>query len=294
MIGLNMQQELETEELYFESNDGTRLAYYLWRRQPHSQCRALVLLLHGIAFHARPYKIVAQSVVVEGATFAALDIRGHGQSSGTQSELPSTARMVQDISDWVEHLQATFIGVPTFLIAESMSGPYGTLYTLDHPGCVDGLVLIAPATLPNWRQLVMGDSLHTLVSAITKPHAPSIDLRGERLRMGSNEDEFPELRVRDPDAIQVVSPQYVLRIGKAIVRLMGRLSMTTATPVLILHGGSDNILSPFGSRILYHRIASSDKNLMILPGANHTLFWDQSSIAVYSIISEWIKARLPL
>jgi alpha-beta hydrolase superfamily lysophospholipase len=288
-----MQQELETEELHFEASDGTRLAYYLWQQQPPSQCRALVLILHGIAFHARPYKIVAQSVAVEGATFVAMDIRGHGQSSGTPGELLSTARMVQDISDWVEHLQATFIGVPTFLIAESMSGPYGTLYTLDHPGSVDGLVLIAPATLPSWRQLVMSDSLNTLVSAITKPFAPSIELSGERLRMGSNSDEFPELRVRDPDAIQVVSPQYVLRIGEAIARLMGRLSMATATPVLILHGGSDKILSPFGSRVLYHRIASTDKNLMILPGASHTLFWDESSAAVYSIIGEWIQGRLP-
>ncbi len=289
---MNIQQELETEQLFFGADDGTQLAYYLWQRQPPSKCSALVLILHGIAFHGRPYKIVAQSVVVEGATFAALDIRGHGQSSGKSGELPFTPRMVQDINNWVEHLQATFIGVSTFLIAESMSGPYSTLYTLDHPGSVDGLVLIAPASLPTWRQLVMGDSLNTLVSAIAKPFAPSIHLAGERLRVGSNDDEFPGLRVRGTDAIQMVSPQYLLRIGEAIAWLMGRLSMTTATPVLILHGGSDKIPAPFGSRVLYHRIMPPDKNLMILPGANHTLFWDQSSAAVYSIICEWIQGRM--
>ena len=233
-----MQQELETKQLFFEADDGTQLAYYLWQRQPPSKCRALVLILHGIAFHGRPYKIVAQSVVVKGVTFAVLDIRGQGQSSGTSGELPFTARMVQDINNWVEHLQATFIGVPTFLIAKSMSGPYSSLYTLDRSGRVDGLVLTAPATLPIWHQLVMGDSLNTLVSAITKSFAPSIDLTGERLRESSNDDGFPDLRVRDPDAIQMVSPQYLLRRGKAIARLIGRLSMTTATPVLILHRGS--------------------------------------------------------
>jgi alpha-beta hydrolase superfamily lysophospholipase len=209
-----MQQELETKQLFFEADDGTQLAYYLWQRQSPSKCRALVLILHGIAFHARPYRIVARSVVVEGATFAALDIRGHGQSSGTSGELPFTARMIRDINNWVEHLQVIFIGVPTFLIAESMSGPYSTLYTFDHPGSVDDLVLIAPATLPSWRQLVMGDSLNSLVSAITKPFAPSIDLAGERLRVGSNDDEFLDLRARDPDAIQMVSPQYLLRMGR--------------------------------------------------------------------------------
>jgi len=75
------------------------------------------------------------------------------------------------------------------------------------------------------------------------------------------------------------------------VRLMGRLSMTTATPVLILHGGSDKILAPFGSRVLYHRIMSPDKNLMILPGANHTLFWNQSSAAVWAAVV-WMKVEI--
>ena len=38
---------------------------------------------------------------------------------------------------------------------------------------------------------------------------------------------------------------------------------------------------------------SPDKNLVVLPGANHTLFWDQPSQAVFSVISNWIEGRLP-
>ncbi|MDA0769535.1 MAG: alpha/beta fold hydrolase [Chloroflexi bacterium] len=287
-----MNQELTSEDQFFEAEDGARLAYYVWNRQAPSKCRALVLILHGIGFHARPYKVVAESSEVLGATFAALDLRGHGRSGGPIGEMPPAARVLQDIEDWIEHLQASFLGVPIFLIAESMSGPYGMLYALDHPGGVDGLILVTPAVVPGWRQTLMGDSLSDLVSLALAPSRPSIDLSGPRLRMGSNDAVFPELRISDPDAMQSVSPRYLSRIGETVGRLMVRRSLTTKTPVLILHGERDKILSPVGSRILYHRLKSPDKSLLILPGANHTLFWDQSSHAIFSVISNWISGRI--
>ena len=138
----------------------------------------------------------------------------------------------------------------------------------------------------------MRDSGKTLVSLIVRPFSRSIGLSGERLRVGSNDSVFPDLRVRDPDAIQAVSPLYALRIGQAVARLMARRSLATNTSVLILHGDSDKVLSPLGSRILYQRLKSPDKDLVALPGANHTLFWDQPSQAVFSIISNWIQGRL--
>lgn len=287
------QQQFTVDDKCFEAGDGTRLAYYLWHRKAASDCRALVLILHGIGYHARPYEVVARSMKIEGATFAALDLRGHGRSAGNKGELPPITKIVQDIGDWVEHMQASFLGVPTFLVAESMSGPFGTLYTLERPGSIDGLILAAPAVLPGWRQLVIGESLNAMASAATSPNSPTIDLSGKRLRMGSNNDVFPEMRTNDPDAMQAVSPQYMLRIGEAIARLMARRSLATKTPVLILHGDGDKVLSPLGSRVLFQRIKSPDKNLMIIPGANHTLFWDQASSAVFTIMDNWIEGRLP-
>lgn len=285
-------QKLIREDHYFEAGDGTRLAYYLWDLQAASQCRALVLVLHGIGYHARPYEIVAEALDLPGVMYAALDFRGHGRSGGQSGKLPATARMVQDISDWVEHLQATFLGVPIFLIAESMAGPYSVLYTLDNPGSVQGLVLVAPAVIPSWRQALVGGSVRSLISMVRRPLSPTVDLSRDRLRMGSNEAAFPDLRVNDPDALQAVSPLYVLRIGEAIVRLMARSKLVTDTSVLILHGEGDKVLSPAGSRILYRRLKSPDSNLVVLPGANHTLLWDQSSKAVFTIINNWIQGRI--
>lgn len=287
----DMQQELSREDHYFETGDGTRLAYYVWSRRTPPPCRALVLILHGIGFHARPYEVVARGMDLQDATFAALDFRGHGRSGGPSGELPPTARMIQDIEDWVEHLQASFIGVPTFLIAESMAGPYGTLYTLDNPGSVNGLILVAPAVVPSWRQALVSGSISDLTSLVTSPTSPSIDLSGHRPRMGSNDSAFAELRISDPDAIHAVSPRYILRIGKTIAQLMTRRSLTTDASVQILHGDGDKVLSPVGSRILYHRLKSPDKSLVILPGANHILFWDQYSRAVFTIMSNWIAGR---
>ena len=83
-----------------------------------------------------------------------------------------------------------------------------------------------------------------------------------------------------------------MRIAGAIARLMSRRSLATNASVQILHGDGDKVLSPVGSRFLYHRLRSPDKSLVILPGANHTLIWDQSSRAVFTVMSNWIAGRI--
>ena len=101
---------------FFITSDGIKLSYYIWSRNPSENSSVLILILHGIGFHAKPYMIAAENIDAAGATFAALDFRGHGDSGGVKGELASARRMVQDITEWVAHMQSAFLAPATFLL----------------------------------------------------------------------------------------------------------------------------------------------------------------------------------
>ena len=172
-----------------------------------------------------------------------------------------------------------------------MAGPYGTLYVIENPDKLDGLILIAPAVLVSWRQIAHPNSLKSLLRLVISPSSPSVELGGSRLGAGSRDADFTFERSSDSLVLQSISPRYVLRIGEAIARLVTRRDLSTRTPVLIIHGAHDSILSPMGSRLLSYRLKSPDKGLVILPDAYHTLFWDSSSRAVFALISSWMSQR---
>ncbi len=273
----------------FAASDGVELAYTLWSREPLSERRSLVLVLHGIGFHSEPYSVIAENLDIPGALFAGLDYRGHGRSGGVRGALPSPERIVCDIEEWIRHLESSYPASQKILIGESMSGPYAVLYAARNPGKLSGLALVAPAVLLGRRQIFHLDTLKALVSLARSPSSSSVDLDGWRLTAASDSSGFVGGRRGDPLSINSVSVRYILRIAQAIASVFLRKSLTVSAPTLILHGGKDRILSPLGSRLLNSRIKAPEKRLVILPRAYHTLLWDKSSSAeVFALIEDWI------
>ena len=178
-------QPLRTAYRRFTASDGEELSYTLWSRGPVSECRTLVLVLHGIGFHSGPYSVVAESVHEPDALFAGLDFRGHGRSGGVRGELPSLRRMLLDIDEWVHCLRSSYPARRTFLIGESLAGPYASLYATQKPGGLGGLVLVAPAVLVSWRQLLHANTLRSLLGLWRGLSSASVNLSGSRLTVGS-------------------------------------------------------------------------------------------------------------
>ena len=162
----------------FTTSDGVELSYCTWRLDEGSDPTALVLVLHGIGYHAAPYAIVAKGLGLPGAVYFALDFRGHGLSGGRKGALHSTERMVSDIEQWVDHLREQASDVPIFMIGESMGGPYAALYASRNPGVLAGLVLVAPAILTSWRQVFHFDTLRAVGRLLRSPRSPSFGLLG--------------------------------------------------------------------------------------------------------------------
>ena len=276
----------------FTTSDGVELSYCIWRNDEASDPTALVLVLHGIGYHAAPYAIVAEGLGLPGAVYSALDFRGHGGSGGRKGALPSTERMVSDVEEWVDHLKGEAPAVPIFMMGESMGGPYAALYASRNPGALAGLVLVAPAMLTSLRQVFHVDTLRAVGRLLRSPKSPSFGLLGSRLAAASKGSSFSQARAEDPFAIQKVTAGYLMRIGVAIAGLLlggvGRID----SPTLVVHGERDAVMSPMGSKLLHKMLNVADKKLAIFPDGYHTLIWDSTGPEVFAFIGKWISERL--
>ena len=63
-------------------------------------------------------------------------------------------------------------------------------------------------------------------------------------------------------------------------------------PVLILHGSSDRMVPPDGSRAFIARVGHPDHELREYPGGYHVLFADVDREQVLDDLERWIVSRL--
>jgi esterase/lipase len=63
------------------------------------------------------------------------------------------------------------------------------------------------------------------------------------------------------------------------------------TPVLVIHGGEDKILSLHQSQRLYS-LLNGPKDLKLLDGSGHAMHLDRKKNAAYALISGWLRKYL--
>jgi acylglycerol lipase len=60
-------------------------------------------------------------------------------------------------------------------------------------------------------------------------------------------------------------------------------------PVLILQGGADRLVDPSGARILYEKITSPDKKLVVYEGFFHEVFNEPQHDRVLTDVERWLE-----
>lgn len=106
----------------------------------------VVLLIHGVAAQARDMDGAAALLAkTANVQVIAIDMRGHGQSSGRPWQLDHVGQFDEDVSDVVGQLRAANPGRPIILAGHSMGGGIATRYAIAKDASpVDGVLLLAP------------------------------------------------------------------------------------------------------------------------------------------------------
>ncbi|MDF5755295.1 alpha/beta hydrolase [Spongiactinospora sp. TRM90649] len=114
--------------------EGGELAYEVTGEGP------LIVLAHGIGDSRRTYRFLAPKLAAAGFRVAAMDVRGHGESSiGWPAYTRTDA--ASDILALIRHL-----GGPAVVVGHSFSGGAATIAAARSPELVSAIVGIGPVT----------------------------------------------------------------------------------------------------------------------------------------------------
>lgn len=260
--------------------------------------RAALLLVHGFGEHHGRYARQISHLVERGVTVFAVDLPGHGRSSGRRA-LVDVAALVGGtvhpallrVADYGRER-----GIAVLLMGHSMGGLLAAATAVRVPGAVDGVFLSSPALLvgagyPDWYKN-LGDVLGAVA-----PWAPASALDPAGV---SRVAEYVEDYQNDPlnfhKPVPAKTAATMLALGEATRPQAG----TVNVPTRIVHGTADALADVAGSREFAARSSAvrersglvPNVKLTEFPGAFHELFNDLDAEAAYVQLDEWLDEVL--
>jgi alpha-beta hydrolase superfamily lysophospholipase len=272
------------------SSDGTKLSYIRWPASPTGYSPTSVIVLHGIGYHAEPYKVVADGLNRDGIDVYAVDARGHGRSAGERGYVPAPLQVRSDIDAVISAIKSKAPDTRIFLIGDSMGSAFALAYLTGAPSRVSGAVLLALPLNIRKSQLFRSTTPKILVQGLMQPDAGVVSLVDSRLEESSRSKEFVAQRRNDPLAYKSVSAHYLLGIHR-LTRGWESSARKITLPLLAMQGSEDPIAELSSTKRFFALAGSSDKELVILQGVPHTLLWDPETPRILEKIGSWLKQR---
>jgi len=276
---------MEHRDGFFAGVRDSAIYYQCW--QPEAGCKAVLLVVHGLAEHSGRYMNVVNHFVPLGYAVYGLDHIGHGKSEGTRVYVDRFAEYTDTLKLYFDLIRLEHPDKPVFLVGHSMGGLIGALYLLEHQNELAGAVLSGPLVklANNISPLVV--FMGKLLSMLTpKAGLMALDAAGVS---------------RDPAVVQAYVNDPLVHTGKMTARLAGELVAATqhitaeaakiTLPLLIVQGSEDKLVNPEGARTLYDAVHSTDKTLKVYEGFYHEVFNEPERAQVLSDVEAWLAQR---
>ena len=273
-------------EATFQTDD--RLTLYQRGWLPQRECRAIVVLVHGLNEHCGRYEELALELNRQGWAVWTFDLRGHGRSDGPRVFISSMDQHQADVAAFLDRVVPRETGQPLFLLGHSMGGLIVGGLAIAGRSDVRGYILSAPA-------FAVRDNVFPLLRRL----APLVGRWFPRLRLvklsprrlSSDPRVVAEFQ-SDPlvfhGRLPARTAAEILRAGQSV---MSRADQITA-PLLVLHGTDDRTADLEASRRFCDRVGPNQATLKVYEGAYHDLPREPMRKQVMADVVEWIAARI--
>jgi alpha-beta hydrolase superfamily lysophospholipase len=246
--------------------------------EPSAPAVATVVIAHGYAEHSGRYEAVGARLAAHGLAVWTTDVRGHGGSSGERASVAAIDDLVEDVYAVLVRGRSARPALPVFALGHSMGGLVATALALQHQPELAGLVLSGAA---------VGDP-SGIEPLLDLDPLPDVVLGSEMLsrdpRVGEDYDRDP-LNYRGPFRRETL--RSLTGGARAVRARFAELRL----PLLVLHGGGDQIVVPAASEDLFAGASSSDKQLTIYPGLRHEILNEPEGQEITDRIAAWIRAH---
>ncbi|WP_370653390.1 lysophospholipase [Caballeronia sp. Lep1P3] len=269
---------------------GVELFLHRWKPAGDAPPDARIALLHGLGEHGGRYDAFALALNAAGIELIAVDLRGHGKSSGERAFVRVFNDYLDDAEVLLEACAATPpANTPLFLMGHSMGGTIAALHAAERGSgrALTGLILSSPALRPGTDMPRWKEKLARIVGTVW-PRRPAFEIDPALL---SRAPGVVEAYRRDP---LVHHGRIVARTGAQILAAMERIAARRgdiALPYFIFHGSADAICDPAGSREFEAQAGSADATLAIYEGSYHETLNDLDRDRVIRALIDWTRVR---
>lgn len=273
------------DEGFFSATDNLRLFF---ESVTPDDPRAHVGLVHGYADHCGRYRQTVAALAEQGLAVHAFDYRGHGQADGRRGHCDAFGEYVDDLEQFWQRVRSAAGGKKAFLLAHSMGALIAVHFLRRGAEGLSGVILSSP-----FLQLAMDVPATKLLAAkvvgSVVPWLPmDLGLKSADLTRDPEEQRRVE---RDPLYNRKGTPRWFSECTRAQeqARAMGS---SIASPLLLIFGSDDPIVSTSAIRAFFSTVGSTDKSLTEYPGMRHECLNELGKEQVWKDISNWISAHL--
>lgn len=268
-----------------KTSDGFELYTVSWL--PDMNPKAVVLIIHGLAEHSGRYTHIAQTCVHHGYAVYGIDHRGHGKSPGLRTYFEQFDQPVEDLKRYLDCIQASHPTKKVFVYGHSLGSLIGLEFALRYQNQLAGIIVsgttLGVESSKSTPLVMLGAALNPVV-----PKLPAVPLDSKVL---SHDPAVVTAYDTDP---LVYRGKVRVRMGHQIVdssrKVRSRLNQLML-PMLILHGGADQLCPPIGSHMIYEGAGSTDKTLKIYPELYHEIHNEPQQETVLADIVGWLEQQ---
>lgn len=261
---------------------------------PSSAIKGVIFYAHGLAEYCGRYHEFATLWNNHSFAFFCLDHQGHGRSEGERAYVEDFDHYVRDylrFADFVLQRYPHLNNLPRFLVGTSMGGAISVLVANSRPSFFDGVVLLAPAIIPDPRAV---SPWQIAAARLFSAYLP-------KLRIGAlNQDRIftdPDMQISfnaDPLAFKGgLAARWGSQMLTAMEKIQEQASTRTTYPFFIVYGTDDETTSMAGAEWLIQNAKNSkDKEFKLYEGWRHALMHEPNRQILFTDLAEWVLARI--
>ncbi len=270
---------------FWSTTDGEELYWQSWEATHPGQARGVVALVHGYHEHGARFSHVAAALVAVGYDVMAIDLRGHGRSTGRRGFVERFGRYADDVALLKRRALHRFPDRPLFLMGHSNGGLVTLRYALRKPSRICGFVVSNPlielaADVSRIKQ-ALGRLSGRLLPRLSLPSGVDPAHLSHLPQVVRNYEQ-------DPLVFGEANARWFLEMERASSDLQARAAHLDQ-PFLFVVGSDDRIVDAGATEHFFHQLGSMDRELEVYPDLFHELLNEAQWKTVLSHIVIWME-----
>jgi len=269
---------------HINAQDGVKLAGSIWEPKKTKQ---LLLWIHGFAEHRKRYAHFANWLGEHHVAFAAIDVRGHGESNGKRGHVNDFSEYFLDCSAFLHWAQEQFKKTPTSFGSHSHGGLIMSRYLQENPSPVKIKCLVfsapflgLPPDFPGWKRK-LGEMITGVLPRLAVP-------TGIEPKFLTHDEKIVLMNTNDPLIFKSATARWFTEATLAHARSLSK-APSIKLPAIVLQGMADRIVSVDASRRFYEDLGSEKKLWVSYRGLYHEVLNETSRLQVYEDILKFLK-----